>query len=138
MKLITEADSGELNENLEQQKEIFNLLDLELNKVNEKLMTIKYVMLSKKMQAQLLTPKLQEQSKVCSQEDMCKVYGLFNSKNLLIRNAKLVYRASENDFSSKDFFNSCNGLSNCMAIVKLENGKKVGGFSSLPFVHPLE
>lgn len=59
MKLITEADSGELNENLEQQKEIFNLLDLELNKVNEKLMTIKYVMLSKKMQAQLLTPKLQ-------------------------------------------------------------------------------
>jgi hypothetical protein len=57
-------------------------------------MTIKYVLLSKKMQAQLLTPQLQDVSKVCQHDDMCKVYGLFNSKNMLIRNCKLIYRAS--------------------------------------------
>lgn len=32
MKLISEADSGELNRNLDQQKEILNLLDVEMNK----------------------------------------------------------------------------------------------------------
>ena len=58
-------------------------------------MTIKYVLLSKKMQAQLLTPKLADVSKVCSEDDMCKVYGLFNSKNMLIRHCNLRYRASE-------------------------------------------
>lgn len=57
-------------------------------------MTIKYVLLSKKMQAQLLTPQLQEVSKVCPHDDMCKVYGLFNSKNMLIRHAHMLYRAS--------------------------------------------
>ena len=32
LKLISEADSGELNRNLDQQKEILNLLDVEMSK----------------------------------------------------------------------------------------------------------
>lgn len=57
-------------------------------------MSIKYVLLSKKMQVQLLTPKLQEMSKICPIEDISKIYGIFNSKNMLIRNCHLLYRAS--------------------------------------------
>lgn len=48
----------------------------------------------------------------------------------------MLYRASESHFSPKDYFNACNNLPNCMAVVKLENGRKVGGFSSIPLVHP--
>lgn len=29
-------------------------------------------------------------------------------------------------------------MPNCLALVKLENGRKIGGFSSIPMVHPLE
>jgi len=53
----------------------------------------------------------------------------------MIRSAKLIYRGSEYDFSSKSFYNRCNGISNCMAIVKTKNGKLIGGFSPLPLVY---
>ena len=53
------------------------------------------------MQAQLLTPKLQDASKVCQNDDMCKVYGLFNSKNMLIRHCKMIYRSTDCNFNSK-------------------------------------
>lgn len=98
-------------------------------------MTLKYVMPAKKIQIQLLTPNLPEPSRVCQHEDMRKVYGLFNSKNMLIRYAKLIHRASISKFSHKEFFNSCNNLPNCMALARLENGRKVGGFSSIPMVN---
>lgn len=88
------------------------------------------------MQAELLTPKLQETSKICENNDMCKVYGLFNSKNMLIRHCKLIYRASDSHNNPKSYYNACNNLPNCLALVKLENNKKVGGFSSIPLVHP--
>lgn len=136
LKLISEAEYGEANKNLEQQKEILNLLEVELSKTNDKVMTLKYVMLSKKMQAQLLSPKMSENSKVCQYDEITKIYGLFNSKNLLIRHAKLLHRASVTGFSHKEFFNSCNNLPNCMALAKLENGRKVGGFSAVPVVNP--
>jgi hypothetical protein len=55
---------------------------------------------------------------------------------MLIRHSHMLYRASESHFSPKDYFNACNNLPNCMAVVKLENGRKVGGFSSIPLVHP--
>ncbi len=54
---------------------------------------------------------------------------------MLIRLGKLVYRGSEYEFSAKGFYNCCNGMSNCMAIVKTTNGKLIGGFSPLPLVY---
>lgn len=41
--LLNEADSGYLNKDLKKQKQITDYLDLELNKVNDKVLTLKYV-----------------------------------------------------------------------------------------------
>ena len=77
------------------------MLDVELSKAKEKLTTVKYVLLSKKIQAQLLSPRNTEASKVCQYDDFTKIYGLFNSKNLVIRHAKLLHRASTTNFAHK-------------------------------------
>lgn len=53
----------------------------------------------------------------------------------MIRSAKLIYRGSEYDFSPKSFYNRCNGVTNCMAIVKTTNNILVGGFSPQPLVY---
>ena len=42
--LFNEAENGELNENLDKQKEISNFLDLELKKINDKVRTLEYVL----------------------------------------------------------------------------------------------
>lgn len=78
-------------------------MDLELKKVNDKTLTLKYVKIakiqvlpSKKLEGEMLIPKLQDQSKVADYDQFIKIYSLFNSRNMLIRSAKLVYRGSEN------------------------------------------
>lgn len=43
--LLNEAESGQLNKHLEKQKEVASFLDLELKKVNDKILTLKYVFL---------------------------------------------------------------------------------------------
>lgn len=83
----------------------------------------------------MLIPKLEENSKVADHEQFIKIYSLFNSRNMLIRSAKLIYRGSENEFNPSSFYNRCNGLHNCMAIVKTVNNKVVGGFTPLSLVH---
>lgn len=44
LNLLNEADNGQLNKHLDKQKEISNFLDLELKKVNDKILTLKYVL----------------------------------------------------------------------------------------------
>jgi hypothetical protein len=51
-------------------------------------------MLSKKLESQLLSPNLSEVSKVASHEEFVKIYSFFNSRNMLIRLGKLIYRGS--------------------------------------------
>ena len=41
--LLNEAESGILNKELQKQKEVTDYLDLELNKVKDKVLTLKYV-----------------------------------------------------------------------------------------------
>ena len=53
----------------------------------------------------------------------------------MIRSAKLIYRGSEYDFSPKSFYNRCNGVNNCMTIVKTSTNKLIGGFCPQPLVH---
>ena len=98
-------------------------------------MTLKYVLLSKKMQAQLLTPNVQLNSKICQIDEFSKVYALFNSKDLLIRSSKMIYRGSESNFNPKKFYNACNNQPNCLVLIKLQNDRKAGGFSTLPMVY---
>lgn len=52
------------------------------------------VLLSKKLEGEMLIPKLSDQSKVADHDQFIKIYSLFNSRNMLIRSAKLVYRGS--------------------------------------------
>ena len=92
-------------------------------------------MLSKKIEGQLLSPNLSEVSKVASHDEFIKIYSFFNSRSMLIRLGKLVYRGSEYEFSAKGFYNCCNGMTNCMAIVKTTNGKlpqRITGVFSFP------
>jgi hypothetical protein len=92
-------------------------------------------MLSKKFKNELLVPTLKEPSKVADHTEFVKIYSFFNSRDLMIRSARLIYRGSEYDFSPKSFYNCCNGVTNCMVIVKTANNKLVGGFSPLPLVY---
>ena len=48
----------------------------------------------------MLIPKLSEPSKVADNDQFIKIYSLFNSRKMLIRSAKFVYNAKDNDFSS--------------------------------------
>lgn len=92
-------------------------------------------MLSKKLESELLIPKLPEQSKVCDQQEFTKIYSLFNSRRLLVRSIKLIYRGSESKFSPKDFYNRCNDAANCLVIAKTKNKRLVGGFCPKSFVY---
>lgn len=83
----------------------------------------------------MLIPKLSEPSKVADHEQFIKIYSLFNSRKMLIRSAKLIYRASEYDFSSSSFYNNCIDVHNCLAIAKGKNNKVYGGFSPAPLVY---
>jgi hypothetical protein len=44
LNLLNEAENGQLNKHLVKQKEISNFLDLELKKINDKILTLKYVL----------------------------------------------------------------------------------------------
>ena len=44
---------------------------------------------------------------------------------------KLVYRATENDFSFKDYHDVCDNLENTLTIIKTEHNKLIGGFTSI-------
>jgi len=92
-------------------------------------------LLSKKFKNELLVPHLPEPSKIGNHQDFIKVYSFFNSRNLQIRSAKLIYRGSEYEFSPKSFYNCCNGVANCMALIRTANSKLLGGFCPLPLVH---
>ena len=52
----------------------------------------------------------------------------------MIRSMRLAYRGSDGQFLSENFMRSCRSLRNCVALVKCENNKIVGGYSPIPFV----
>ena len=56
---------------------------------------------------------------------------LFEHRN--ISHAHLLFRASEHEFSIKEFHKLCDGESNTMVIVRTEFNKIIGGFTSIPW-----
>jgi hypothetical protein len=45
--------------------------------------------------------------------------------------AKLLYRASEHEFSVKKFHELCDGIANTLTVIKTEFDNKIGGFTPL-------
>ena len=82
-----------------------------------------------------MSPSLSENSKICSNQEFGAINGLLNSRGLLIRYGKLIYHASEYEFSPKSFYNNCNDAYNCLVVCKLQNNKIIGGFSTIPLVY---
>ena len=56
---------------------------------------------------------------------------LFETRS--ITNATLLYRASEHNFSVKEFHQLCDGETNTLVLAKTEFGKIIGGFTSIPW-----
>lgn len=54
---------------------------------------------------------------------------------MLIRSAKLIYDAKDNDFSPDSFYNNCLGVYNCLVVVKTNNNRVFGGFCPNPLVY---
>ena len=50
--------------------------------------------------------------------------------NQTIKGFKLLYRASENDFSVAEFHEKCDNVNNTLVLMETEFGKVVGGFNA--------
>lgn len=44
-----------------------------------------------------------------------------------------MFRASENNFSVKEFHKLCDGIPNTLTLVKTEFNKVIGGFTPIPW-----
>ncbi len=49
---------------------------------------------------------------------------------------KLLYRASENEFSVKRFHEECDGIADTVTVIWTEFDKKIGGFTPLKWSSP--
>ena len=48
-----------------------------------------------------------------------------------IKGFKLLYRASQNEFSVAKFYNKCSNIPNTLILIKTEFNKIIGGFTPL-------
>ena len=55
--------------------------------------------------------------------------GIIKSFNKSVTKMELIYRASRDGDSSKNFHNMCDGKSNTLTVIKTSVGKRFGGFS---------
>ena len=46
---------------------------------------------------------------------------------------RLLYRASENDYSVGKFHDKCDGVKNTLTLVRTQKDKVIGGFTPLPW-----
>jgi hypothetical protein len=72
---------------------------------------------------------------VCSYEEISNISNFFNK---IIKRAKLLYRASENEFCAKKFHEQCNGISNTLTVAWTQFDKKIGGFTPLKWKNSYE
>ena len=48
----------------------------------------------------------------------------------------LLYRGSKDGFKAKDFHSKCDGHSNTITIIKVQNGDIIGGYTSVEWKSP--
>jgi hypothetical protein len=53
-----------------------------------------------------------------------------------IKQVKLLYRASENDFCAKKFHEKCDGVADTLTVIWTEFDKKIGCFTPLKWKSP--
>lgn len=70
---------------------------------------------------------------VCSDVEKTTIRNFF-TKN--IKQVKLLYRASENEFSAKRFHEKCDGIADTVTVIWTEFDKKIGGFTPLKWSSP--
>ena len=66
---------------------------------------------------------------VCTFEEKFAIRKFFNNKT--IASFKLIYRASENEFSIQKFHQKCDGVANTLTVIWTEFDRKIGGFTPL-------
>ena len=59
------------------------------------------------------------------------IAGLFESQGQKIKSVKLLFRASQNNFSAGNFHNACNGHGQTITLCENTYGKKFGGYTPL-------
>lgn len=73
-------------------------------------------------------------SKIVYSEGEKSVLRKFFTKK--IKETKLLYRASDNDFGVKKFHQKCDGIADTVTVVWTEFGRKVGGYTPLKWSSP--
>ncbi len=68
-------------------------------------------------------------SRIASTPEEKFIIKKFFNKTIIY--AKLLYRASDNDFCVKKFHEKCDGIPNTLTVIWTEFGKKIGGFTPL-------
>jgi len=66
-------------------------------------------------------------SKITQESDYIR--SLFQKKNL--KNLHLLYRASEHEYSAKEFHKKCDGIVSTLTLVETEYGNVIGGYTPL-------
>ena len=67
---------------------------------------------------------------ICISDFFTVSNGIKKLLNKSIKDIKLIYRASRDGDSAKDFHSKCDGIENTVTFVKSINGRKFGGFAS--------
>jgi hypothetical protein len=70
---------------------------------------------------------------VCSEVEKTNLRNFFTKK---IKQVKLLYRASENEFSVKRFHEKCDGIADTVTVIWTEFDNKIGGFTPLKWSSP--
>lgn len=70
---------------------------------------------------------------VCTPEEKSNIMKFFTKS---IKQVKLLYRASDNDFDVRKFHKKCDGVANTLTVVWTEFDKKIGGFTPLKWSSP--
>jgi hypothetical protein len=92
------------------------------------------ILLAKKIETDFIIPQQEGESKIGGINEFSRIGGIFNSRGRMIRSMRLAYRGSDGQFLPESFLKSCRSLRNCVALVKCENNKIIGGYSPIPLI----
>ncbi len=76
---------------------------------------------------------LEESNIFSPKDDYDFIFEEIAKNNNIIKNTKLIYRASRDGDSYDNFFNKCNGINNIVLLIKSNNNSIFGGFTKVGF-----
>ena len=76
---------------------------------------------------------LEESNIFSSKDDYDFIFEEIVINNNIIKNTKLIYRATRDGDSYSNFFNKCNGINNIVLLIKSNNNSIFGGFTKVGF-----